>query len=516
MGGLFSETRLNFRALNGPKYRSSGLERILEKYIKGEPHLSTSLTSVIIPAFDTKLQQPVFFSSWRARLDPLENAQVKLVCQATAAAPTYLPPVHFTLTDPNTSAVREFNLIDGGVAVNNPTYVAITQAIKELQSGGTSAGRVEFANYNDLLVLSLGTGQQTVGYTAKEISRWGARDWLIHKGDAPLVDMVYNGSADMVDYNLATIFQSQNCGTNYLRIQSENLKGRVSGVDETSQASLYRLINFAKHLLDEPVSERDFQTGRLTTIQNAGTNREALYRFAEWLSEERKERLAAAAAALPAEEPAPEEAPTEATASAYVAFPHASQTSFYNPSSYSTSTYETSYRGYSSHEYPFESDSYSKPADESSTFDSSYSSSYTKPCDQEYNASYSSYAGPAYESYSSYARPLYESSNSPYEETVHESAFNKSSSYSQPSYKTSVRACAYEQPAYESSISTCYITPPPSYHCSSYSDSEYGQPDWRSEPSYSIPSTPGRSESAYTTSSHKSSTKLPDFLGIFS
>ncbi len=63
--GLFSETRLNFKALNGPKYRSSGLEKILDKYIKGEPHLSTSLTSVIIPAFDTKLQQPVFFSSWR-------------------------------------------------------------------------------------------------------------------------------------------------------------------------------------------------------------------------------------------------------------------------------------------------------------------------------------------------------------------------------------------------------------------------------------------------------------------
>ncbi len=79
-------------------------------------------------------------------------------------------------------------------------------------------------NYNDLLVLSLGTGQQTVGYTAKQISKWGVRDWLINKGDAPLVDMVYNASADMVDYNLSTIFQSQNCGTNYLRIQVHGMK----------------------------------------------------------------------------------------------------------------------------------------------------------------------------------------------------------------------------------------------------------------------------------------------------
>jgi hypothetical protein len=63
--GPFSESRLNFRALNGPKYKASGLERILNKYFPGEPHLSTALTSVVIPAFDTKLQQPVFFSSWR-------------------------------------------------------------------------------------------------------------------------------------------------------------------------------------------------------------------------------------------------------------------------------------------------------------------------------------------------------------------------------------------------------------------------------------------------------------------
>jgi hypothetical protein len=99
------------------------------------------------------------------------------------------------------------------------TYVAITQAIKEVQSGGRSSGRVEYANYNDLLVLSLGTGQHVTGYDAKEIARWGARDWLLNKGDSPLVDMVYYGNADMVDYNLSTIFQSQNCGTNYLRIQ---------------------------------------------------------------------------------------------------------------------------------------------------------------------------------------------------------------------------------------------------------------------------------------------------------
>ncbi len=75
-------------------------------------------------------------------------------------------------------------------------------------------------DYTDLLVLSLGTGQQPAGYDAKEISKWGAVDWLSRKGDSPLVDMVFNASADMVDYNLAIMFQAQNnASNNYLRIQ---------------------------------------------------------------------------------------------------------------------------------------------------------------------------------------------------------------------------------------------------------------------------------------------------------
>jgi hypothetical protein len=76
-----------------------------------------------------------------------------------------------------------------------------------------------FQDFNDLLVLSLGTGQHPMGYDAREAARWGVIEWLVNKSDAPLVDMVFNASADMVDYNLSIMFQSQQCGANYLRIQ---------------------------------------------------------------------------------------------------------------------------------------------------------------------------------------------------------------------------------------------------------------------------------------------------------
>lgn len=54
--------------------------------------------------------------------------------------------------------------------------------------------------------------------------------------------------------------------------------GNLASVDDSSQTNLWKLVALAKHLLDEPVTERNFQTGKLTSIPCSGTNREALYR----------------------------------------------------------------------------------------------------------------------------------------------------------------------------------------------------------------------------------------------
>jgi patatin-like phospholipase/acyl hydrolase len=49
------------------------------------------------------------------------DARLSDICIGTSAAPTYLPAYHFKNQD-NEENVREFNLIDGGVAANNPVY----------------------------------------------------------------------------------------------------------------------------------------------------------------------------------------------------------------------------------------------------------------------------------------------------------------------------------------------------------------------------------------------------------
>ena len=49
------------------------------------------------------------------------DAQLFDICISTSAAPTYLLAHHFKNQDAEGN-VHEFNLIDGGVAANNPVY----------------------------------------------------------------------------------------------------------------------------------------------------------------------------------------------------------------------------------------------------------------------------------------------------------------------------------------------------------------------------------------------------------
>jgi patatin-like phospholipase/acyl hydrolase len=51
--------------------------------------------------------------------EPLKRALVKDVCRATTAAPTYLPPMSFTVRQDDDTTLQ-FDMIDGGIAVNNP------------------------------------------------------------------------------------------------------------------------------------------------------------------------------------------------------------------------------------------------------------------------------------------------------------------------------------------------------------------------------------------------------------
>lgn len=60
----------------------------------------------------------------QVKRDPSLDALLSDICIATSAAPTYLPAHYFQTKDPAGKVLRDFNLIDGGVAANNPVHIS--------------------------------------------------------------------------------------------------------------------------------------------------------------------------------------------------------------------------------------------------------------------------------------------------------------------------------------------------------------------------------------------------------
>lgn len=114
-----------FRSVGGPKYDGEYLHWVVREKL-GETRLHETLTNVVIPTFDLKAMQPIIFSSYQIKSSTCNclDARLSDICIATSAAPTYLPAYHFKNQDPDGS-LREFNLIDGGVAANNPVCIVV-------------------------------------------------------------------------------------------------------------------------------------------------------------------------------------------------------------------------------------------------------------------------------------------------------------------------------------------------------------------------------------------------------
>ncbi|KAL3619581.1 hypothetical protein CASFOL_034493 [Castilleja foliolosa] len=272
----------------GPLYDGKHLHSILKEKLKGIK-LSQSLTNVIIPSFDIKQLQPVIFSTYEAKKSPLLDAKFSDICISTSAAPTFLPGHEFVTRDEN-GYVREFNLIDGGVAANNPTLIAINEVMKQMMGSNIDFFRMRPVDYPRLLTLSVGTGAARIDakYNSKIVAKWGMLDWLFYGGTAPLLEIFSQASADMVDFHTSLVFQSFHSQDNYLRIQDDTFSGIENSVDIATKDNLERLVIIGQRLLAGPLSRINLDSGLTEPVQNGGTNEAAIKRFARLLSTERR------------------------------------------------------------------------------------------------------------------------------------------------------------------------------------------------------------------------------------
>lgn len=159
-----------------PRYGLGGLRRVLTERF-GERTLAEALSGVLVSAYDMHGRSPRFFKPWNAEAERVTAVEAGL---ATSAAPTYFPALR----------LGESALVDGGVFVNNPTIAATIEALKRT--------RGDPIRPEDLLVVSLGTGQHERGYEPDRVEGWGQRGWILpgQGGEPPLIGAMLDGQSD--------------------------------------------------------------------------------------------------------------------------------------------------------------------------------------------------------------------------------------------------------------------------------------------------------------------------------
>jgi patatin-like phospholipase/acyl hydrolase len=204
------------------KYDDAALDRALERFL-GDKRLAQARPELIVPAYDTASPGPFFFKTTNARQSPSDDFALSEVARATSAAPTYFEPLE----------LGERALLDGGVFAVNPAMSAFAEALR-MGGGG------------DVVLVSLGTGERTRRRSFEEIKDWGLVEWA-----RPILDVVFDGSSDAVDYQLRHAL-----GEGYWRFQVE-LTRASDDLDDASERNLRLLREHARELIEARGSDLD-------------------------------------------------------------------------------------------------------------------------------------------------------------------------------------------------------------------------------------------------------------------
>ena len=235
----------NFIRLFDSLYSEKGIEQVLFN-IFGTAKLSDAPCNSAILAYHITEHKAIIFTADTARREKGRDYLLRDIARATSAAPTYFRVAQATAMD----GVPSY-LIDGGIYANDPTLCAMIEAKKT-----KFRDRDEYPKLKDMNIISLGTGQTAKSYRYESVKRWGVIRWAI-----PLIDMLQSSSAEVVNYQVKSLFDAENCNDRYIRIMPE-LYDVSHRMDDASPKNIARIKEagnryIASHsaLLDKIVSD---------------------------------------------------------------------------------------------------------------------------------------------------------------------------------------------------------------------------------------------------------------------
>jgi uncharacterized protein len=200
------------------RYDARELVRSLRRHL-GDTRLGEAVTAILVTVYDLEARQALVL-----RRD--DDVSMVDAAHASSAAPTYFEPVRLGAR----------TLIDGGVFAINPAILAYAEA----------NGRIE-------VLASLGTGEHTRRLPYDEVKDWGEIEWA-----RPIIDVVFDGSADAVDAVLERLIESH-----YIRLQTQ-LDEASDDLDDASPENLAALRREADRLIAAHSADIDRLCGLLT------------------------------------------------------------------------------------------------------------------------------------------------------------------------------------------------------------------------------------------------------------
>lgn len=231
------------REIGNARYSAAGLQSALTELLE-ERTLREALTDVVIPTYDVRAQHPVFYRSADVRAGKQSDLPMWKIGLATAAAPTYFPPV-----EAEDESGQPQVLVDGGVFANSPAMVGLLEGVSRARAlGGTAV---------DVMIVSLGTG------------RVGARldrtyDEFVGLTWFKLAQAVYEaaqvGQSAVNDELLSPLL-----GDHYLRLDTILPEGFGLGTDNSEPENLERLNQMGLTLVGERVADLAALARQLTT-----------------------------------------------------------------------------------------------------------------------------------------------------------------------------------------------------------------------------------------------------------
>jgi patatin-like phospholipase/acyl hydrolase len=213
------------RSANGlldEKYDATALDRALERFLS-DKRLAETKPDLLVPAYNMGDPGPYFFKSRKAREEG-EDFPLSEVARATSAAPTYFEPLE----------LGSQTLVDGGVFAANPAMCAFAEVMR-------------FQPAADVVLLSLGTGQRTRKRRFADVKDWGLIEWA-----KPILDVVFDGVSDAVDYQLQHSLDEGK----YWRLQVE-LTNASDDLDDANPENIEALRAHAKQLIADRSADID-------------------------------------------------------------------------------------------------------------------------------------------------------------------------------------------------------------------------------------------------------------------